>query len=111
MRKGNRKVPEERSRDRIEDLRADNRKLRKEVQQLRKHLTRTFNREADLKDLFDEVEIDVRQNDPIKSKPKCPKCGYNQVQIVEKLRDDIDYYFCQNSACNARGPVNAKSGK
>lgn len=106
MRKGNsRKVPEERNRDRIEDLKAENRKLRKEVQQLRKHLNRTFQREEELQDLFQEVEIDRHHTEVEKGKPSCPKCGSKEIQVIEKLRDDTDYYFCQNSACNARGPI------
>lgn len=105
MRKGNRKVPEERNRDRIEDLKAENRKLRKEVQQLRKHLNRNFQREEELQSLFEEVEIDRHETAATEHKPSCPKCGSKEVEIVEKLRDNIDYYFCQNSACNARGPI------
>lgn len=105
MRKGQRRVPEERSRDKIEDLKSENRKLRKEVQQLRKHLNRTFQREEDLQHLFEEVEIDRHENIDAKRTPYCPKCGGNEVQVVEKLRDNIDYYFCQNSKCNARGPI------
>lgn len=104
-RKGNRKVPEERNRDRIEDLKAENRKLRKEVQQLRKHLNRNFHREEYLQEIFEEVEIEREKNSAVEHKPKCPKCGSNEVEVVEKLRDNIDYYFCQNSACNARGPI------
>ena len=105
MRKGNRKIPEERNRDRIEDLKAENRKLRKEVQQLRKHLTRNFQREEELQHLFEEVQIERHHDVQESGKPKCPKCGSNEVEVVQKLRDDIDYYFCQNSACNARGPI------
>lgn len=110
-RKGHRKVPEEKNRDRIEDLKAENRRLRKEVQQLRKHLNRTFQREEELKHLFEEVEINLNHSEIVETKPQCPKCGSHDVNIVEKLRDNIDYYFCQNSHCNARGPVNGKSRK
>lgn len=110
-RKGQRKVPEERNRDRIEDLKSENRKLRKEIQQLRKHLNRTFQREEELQNLFEEVEINLNETQLSETKPQCPKCHSNNVNIVEKLRDNTDYYFCQNSRCNARGPINAKNQK
>lgn len=104
-RKGTRKVPEERSRDKIEDLKSENRKLRKEIQQLRKHLNRTFQREEYLNEIFEEVEIEREKITTQDHKPYCPKCGSKEVQVVEKLRDNVDYYFCQNSYCNARGPI------
>jgi len=110
-RKGHRKVPEERNRDRIEDLKSENRKLRKEIQQLRKHLNRTFQREEELQHLFEEVEINLGKAEIVDTKAQCPKCGSYDVNIIEKLRDNIDYYFCQNSACNARGPINGKNRK
>jgi predicted RNA-binding Zn-ribbon protein involved in translation (DUF1610 family) len=102
MKKGRSRIPEERHKDKIEDLKAENRKLRKEIQQLRKELTRTFVREETLKELYEEVESNLERVE-VEIKPSCPNCGSKKVNIIEKLMNGKDYYFCQE--CNTRGPV------
>lgn len=102
MRKGRGKVPEERQKEKIEDLKAENRKLRKEVQQLRKKLTRTFAREETLKELYEEAEANIEQIKII-NLPSCPNCGNKKINVIEKLINGKDYYFCQN--CDAKGPL------
>lgn len=111
MKRGRSKIPEERNRDRLDDLKSENKKLRKEIQQLRKQLNRTFHREEQLDELFEEVNIDLHENNEKLLKPTCPKCGSADISVIEKLRNDLDYYFCQNSTCNARGPINGKNSK
>jgi len=102
MRKGRGKIPEERQKEKIEDLKAENRKLRKEVKQLRKELTRTLAREETLKELYEEVEANIEQVEVI-NKPTCINCGSRKINIIEKLMNGKDYYFCQD--CRAKGPL------
>lgn len=99
--KGKRKDYTESSKDQREDLRGEIRKLRKEVLQLRKENAKLRGRDFELQEILEEVTID----EPIVKKRCCPTCKTSQINIVEKLRDNKDYFFCQNSECNARGPL------
>lgn len=99
--KGKRKDYTESSKDQREDLRGEIRKLRKEVLQLRKQNAKLMGRDYELKELLEEVTIE----ETITKKRHCPKCKTSQINIVEKLRGDVDYFFCQNSDCNARGEL------
>lgn len=99
--KGKRKDYTESSKNDREDLRGDIRRLRKEVLQLRKENAKLLGRDNDLKELLEEAIIE----EIFVKKPKCPKCHTTQINVVEKLKNDTDYFFCQNSDCNARGPL------
>lgn len=99
--KGKRKDYTESSKDQREDLRGELRKLRKEVLQLRKENAKLRGRDSELQELLEEVSVE----ETIVKKRCCPKCGTSQINIVEKLKGDIDYFFCQNSDCNARGEL------
>jgi hypothetical protein len=97
------KVPEERNRDRIEKLAAENRRLRKEVQQLRKELSKMVSKDDDFKELLEEFQAEVKEQEISDTSTRCRSCGSKRVSIIKKLRDDLDYYFCEE--CEARGPI------
>lgn len=99
--KGKRKDYTESSKDQREDLRGEIRKLRKEVLQLRKENAKLRGRDFELQEILEEVTIE----ETISIKRCCPKCKTSQINIVEKLKGDKDYFFCQNSECNARGEL------
>lgn len=99
--KGKRKEYSESSKEQREDLRGEIRKLRKEVLQLRKENAKLRGRDNELQELLEEVTVE----DIIVTKPSCPKCKTKQINVVEKLNDGKDYFFCQNPDCNARGPI------
>lgn len=98
--KGKRKDYAESSKEEREDLKGEIRKLRKQVSQLRKELSKRSGRDSELQELLEET---TPTEDFMAKKRCCPKCKTTQINVVEKLRDDKDYFFCQNSECNARG--------
>lgn len=107
MKSRNHKVPEERNKDRLEDLRSENRKLRKEVTQLRKEAHKLKNRDEGLQDLFEEFR-DIEQE--VKSlsnetKFECPHCHSTNTRLMS-LRFDNSHYTCID--CGKTGPKNAK---
>lgn len=109
--KNNRRGLEETDRDKSEDLRGELRKLvkenenlRKEVKRLRKDNSRLMGRDLQIQDFIEEIELE-KELPPDIQKNACPKCGSKDVRVVEKLRNDTDYYFCNNYACGARGPI------
>jgi chromosome segregation ATPase len=103
--KGKRKDYTESSKDRREDLRGEIRRLRKEVLQLRRENAKLLGRDMELQELLEEVVIE----EVIITKPSCPKCGHRQIKVLEKLRGDIDYFFCENPSCQHKGRM--KDGK
>jgi DNA-directed RNA polymerase subunit RPC12/RpoP len=100
----NRKVPEERFKDKQEDLRADNRKLRKQVSQLQKELVRLKNRDEGLQDLIQEFGQLEEQLETQESKPKiiCPHCSSRNVKLLD-LRYERSHFNCVE--CGKTGPV------
>ena len=102
-RRGRQKVPEERFKDRLEALRAENRRLRREVARLAKENNRILGREEEIKELLHDVEAIQEVEREEESVFKCPNCKSKDVTIMEKLRGNIDYYVCNK--CNDRGPT------
>ena len=100
--RNSRKVPEEKDRDRKEDLRAENRRLRKQVQQLRKEAERAKHREDSLQEFMEEFESENKHMEK-ETAIICPKCKSKDVKVLPKLRDDVDYYICQE--CGSRGKL------
>jgi transposase-like protein len=105
--RNSKKVPEERNKDKSDKLRSENNKLRKEVKQLRKELARLQNRDDNLKEIIEEIEID--NTEVIQKIPKCPACGSPNILIIPELREGIDYYSCNQ--CNSRGTLNEQNKK
>lgn len=103
-RQGRQKVPEERFKDRLEALRAENRRLRREVARLTKENNRIAGREEEIKDLFEDIEaireVEIEAEETVF---KCPHCKSKNVTIMEKLQGNKDYYVCNK--CSARGPT------
>ena len=97
------KVPEERNRDKLDKLVAENRKLRKEVAQLKKQLARVYNREEEIKEIMEEYEQAQAEDILPTKKPQCPQCGSYDVLIMEKLMNNVDYFSC--NGCGGRGKV------
>lgn len=110
MKRGKQKVPEERAREKLEDYKKEFRRLKKENEQLRKELNRALIRDEGLKELYEEFEqvAKVEEQEMVR-KPMCPECGSYQVTLLEKLRNNIDYYDCNH--CGARGQYRAKVKK
>ncbi len=98
------RVPEERRRDRIEDLKAENRKLRKEVAQLRKEHSKMRNRDIGLQDLFDEFGEVEHQMEKSKEEHRfeCPHCSSHNTRLMS-LRYDNSHFTCVD--CGKTGPV------
>jgi len=107
LKRGNKKQPEERAREKLEDYKKEFRKLKKENEQLRKELARAFNRDVELKELYEEFE-EMAKVETVR-KPMCPKCGSYEVTLLEKLRGNTDYYDCDK--CGSRGQYRAKVNK
>lgn len=101
--RSSKKVPEERSRDKYEDLKAENKKLRKQVLSLRKELSKMKNRDEDLKDIMEEYQTELEQVKIEDSQFRCPKCQSLNVTILENIRPGVNYYSC--GTCSARGPI------
>lgn len=99
------KIPEERQKDKDNTLRAENRKLRKQVSQLQKQLARMHGREEDIKDIMEEYEELQKDTELKETKPQCPMCRSYDIAIMEKLVNNIDYYSC--NVCSARGKLRA----
>lgn len=98
----NRKKYEEAHKEKYEDLKGEIRKLRKEVSQLRKENSKLRGRDEQIQDLFEDFETEKETVEPQHS---CPKCANKNVKILEKLRGNKDYMFCENPYCNYRGPI------
>ncbi len=105
MKRGNKKQPEERGRDKLESYRKEFRKLKKENEQLRKELAKAYNRDVELKEFFEEFEQIARESDVEPKQVRCPKCNSKNITEFEP-REDIKYYDCND--CGARGKLNAK---
>lgn len=88
----------ESSKDKREDLRGEIRKLRKEVLQLRRENAKLMGRDMELQELLEEVVVE----EVTIYTPSCPQCGSKNIKVMEKLRDDTDYHFCQNDSCGHR---------
>lgn len=100
-----RKIPEESGKDRLEKLKGDNKQLRKLVKHLRKENKKLVERQKEVEYIVEE-EADKTFTDLPAQKDKCPKCNSYEVKIIKELRPGKDYFFCKNSECGARGPVN-----
>ena len=110
MKRGSKKVPEERSREKLEDYKKEFRRIKKENEQLRKELRRAQNRDVELKELYEEFEEVAQVEEPVMvRKPSCPKCHSYDVTLLEKLRGNVDYYDC--NTCGARGQYRVKVSK
>ena len=105
MKRGNKKQPEERGRDKLESYKKEFRKLKKENEQLRKELAKVSYRDSELKEFFEEFEQVARETELQEQKQKCPKCGSKNITEFEP-REDIKYYDCID--CGARGKLDAK---
>lgn len=99
--KGHRKKYEENKKDRQEDYKGEIRRLRKQVQQLRRENAKLLGRDVELQELIEDQQSETE----IFVEHKCPKCGSKEVKILEKLQNEKDYFFCENPYCNARGPI------
>lgn len=102
-RRGLKKVPEERNREKIESIKAEMKRLRKQVAYLQKENQKLRNRDESIKEFVEEYEHLEVQRQVEESIPRCPKCKSHHIKILPKLRGDIDYYVCD--ACPARGPI------
>lgn len=104
MKRHNRKVPEERAKERYEDLKAENRKLRKEVAQLRKEFERLKNRDEGLQELIEEFSHheEVPTLTDRASKFACTNCGSHNLKFMS-LRYDDSHFSCNE--CGKAGPV------
>lgn len=98
----NRRSVEDSDNNKNEHLRGEIRKLRKEVQILRKENFKLRGREAEFSDLLEDTQ--VLDDNPYCGPKSCPLCGSKHIRIIEKLKNDTDYYICNNEACNSRGP-------
>ena len=101
-RKEKRKAYEEANKEKQEDLKGEIRRLRKQVQQLRKANAKLLGRDIELQDLLEDIQL---ESDMAVKEKRCPKCNGKDVKIIEKLMNNKDYFFCKNSNCNARGPI------
>jgi predicted RNA-binding Zn-ribbon protein involved in translation (DUF1610 family) len=102
LKRQNRKVPEERNRDKSENFKAEIRKLRKEVLQLRKENDRLRNRDEGLQDLFEEFK-DVEQDSKVEvSIFNCPHCKSSNVRFMS-LRHENSHFTCND--CGKTGPI------
>lgn len=106
MKRGNKKAPEERSRDRLEDYKKEFRRLKKENDQLRKQISRLENRDESLKELLEEFEQIAEEEKSRIKQVYCPKCKSTDITILGQLRDGIDYYDC--NVCGSRGQYGKK---
>lgn len=100
--KHNRKIPEERRKDKTEDYKGEIRKLRKQVAQLQKENSRLRNRDEGLQELFDEL---VDERDPVDNFAanfKCPHCNSSGAKLMT-LRHENSHFSCD--ACGKTGPV------
>lgn len=99
-----RKAPENSFKDRQEDLRGDNRKLRKQVSQLQKEVQRLKNRDDGLQELIEEFGHIEEQAEieNFKVKMTCPHCSSKNVRLLN-LRFDNSHYNCID--CGKTGPV------
>ncbi len=103
-RRGRQKVPEERFKDRLESYRAEIKRLRREVARLTKENNRIHGREADIKEILEDIEVIKEVEIELEESVfKCPSCKSKNVSIMEKLHGNKDYYVCNK--CNARGPT------
>lgn len=106
MKRQNRKVPEERSRDKSENYRGEIKKLRKQVAQLQKECQRLRNRDEGLQDLIEEFghEQQLAEETAIDSVRKfhCPHCSSSNVRLLD-LRYEQSHYNCNE--CGKTGPV------
>lgn len=102
MKRRGHKVPEERNKERVEDLKAENRKLRKEVSQLRKEHSRMRNRDIGLQELFDEFGEEVKVETKQEDRFQCPHCFSHNTRLMS-LRYDNSHYTCDD--CGKTGPV------
>lgn len=109
MKRGNKKVPEERARDKLEDYKKEFKRLKKENEQLRKELHRLQSRDESLQELLEEFEEIAKEEKNRIINPKCPKCGSHDITMLGQLRDGVDYYDC--NTCGSRGKYDKKNSK
>lgn len=106
MKRQGRKIPEERSRDKIEDYKGEIKKLRKQVSQLQKENQRLRNRDEGLQDLIEEFghEQQLAEETVVigHSKFSCPHCHSSNVKLLS-LRYEDSHYNCNE--CGKTGPV------
>ena len=106
MKNRSRKIPEQRSRDKQEDLRGENKKLRKQVAQLQKEVQRLLNRDEGLQDLIQEfghLEEQEEINSMAEGKKfECPHCHSKNTKLLS-LRHEDSHYNCVD--CGKTGPV------
>ena len=97
------KIPEQKESSKREDLRAENRKLRKEVQLLRREIFKMIHRDEDVKEIIEEHLLQEEENRVEEIKYTCKKCRSSNVIIMKDIRPGIDYYSCQE--CSSKGPI------
>lgn len=106
MKRQNRKVPEERSRDKTENFKGEIRKLRRQVAQLQKENARLRNRDEGLQDLIEEFghvqEMHEQEANPYVPKISCPHCSSSDVKLMS-LRHENSHMTCND--CGKTGPV------
>lgn len=101
-----RKIPEQRSRDKQEDLRGENKKLRKQLAQAQKEIQRLLNRDEGLQDLIQEFGHLEEQEEIAEAmsnkKFECPHCHSHNTKLLS-LRHENSHYNCVE--CGKTGPV------
>lgn len=106
MKRQGRKIPEERSREKIEDFKGEIKKLRKQVAQLQKENQRLRNRDEGLQELIEEFghAQELAEEAAISSTRKfyCPHCSSSNVRLLD-LRYEQSHYNCNE--CGKTGPV------
>lgn len=103
MKNRSHKVPEERNKKQLEQLRADNRKLRKQVAQLERELEKRVHRDLEVKEILEEVEFLVPEVTETKSDSfHCPSCKSSDIKYLS-LRHDNSHYVCNE--CGKTGLV------
>lgn len=106
MKRQSKKIPEERSKDKIEDYKGEIKKLRKQVAQLQKENARLRNRDESFQELITEFgheqDIIEETNNGSHSRFICPYCSSSNVKFLS-LRYDNSHYNCNE--CGKTGTL------